>query len=343
MSELIDSLVRNSKQALFAAIEIHNKPVFPYRYQICSIALINAWELILKGYVVKYKPDVKVILDDGSTKPFEECIACVKSSLGNNFLLQAESVERLYEYRCLYIHFYDDHIDSVLYSLFAKSVQLYCRFLLQHFAIDLCEETNLILLPVGFKPPVSPIDFLSNRSNIQESSKEVQEFLKHVIASTNTLAVNNINEPIMYTYSMSLINENRTKNADIIAAISKGDGNKAIGIQNVLHDVHLTNDPNAKHIKIDEASLYTDIYTESYDKLLKTCRSMFVNFLQNGKFNAIVKELKQNPNFYKVRYLNAIEEKGSSKGYFTGSVYDELTKHYTLCKVGIAEATTARN
>ena len=50
------NLVRNSIAAIFAAIEIHNKPIFSYRYEVVVLLFINAWELLLKAYIYKYKP-----------------------------------------------------------------------------------------------------------------------------------------------------------------------------------------------------------------------------------------------------------------------------------------------
>ena len=47
-------LLNSSIAALFAGIEIHNKPNIPYRYPTTIILIINAWELVLKAYVYKY-------------------------------------------------------------------------------------------------------------------------------------------------------------------------------------------------------------------------------------------------------------------------------------------------
>jgi hypothetical protein len=41
-------LVENSISAMFGAIEIHNKPIFSYRYETSVILFINARELLLK-------------------------------------------------------------------------------------------------------------------------------------------------------------------------------------------------------------------------------------------------------------------------------------------------------
>ena len=37
MSAIKESLLENSKSAIIAGIEIHNKPIFSYRYEIASI------------------------------------------------------------------------------------------------------------------------------------------------------------------------------------------------------------------------------------------------------------------------------------------------------------------
>lgn len=47
-------LLDSSQAALFAGIEIHNKPHIAYRYPTAVILIINAWELTLKAYIYKF-------------------------------------------------------------------------------------------------------------------------------------------------------------------------------------------------------------------------------------------------------------------------------------------------
>jgi len=330
MESYVNPLLDNSKNALFAAIEIHNKPVFPYRYQICTIALINAWELILKAFIARVRPDVKLIADDGTSKPFEECLACVKSTIGKGFLLESESLEHLYRYRCDYIHFYQDNIDTILYALFAKSVELYNRFSITYFGRDVSDETNLVLLPVGFKPPVSPIDFLSKKSDVKQTSKEVKLFIENVLTSASTLLNEGINEPIMQTFNIAMIHENRASNADIVAAIAKEGDLKSISIRKILTKAAITNDPKAQAIKIDEESLFKDVYTESYQQVLSKSRELFPDFIVNNKFHQIMKDIKKVPAYYRIRYLDIKQETGTGgKGYFSNNIYEQLAKYFT--------------
>jgi len=325
---MVDKLLENSKYAMFAAIEIHNKPIFPYRYQICTVSIINAWELLLKAYILVYHKEVRVISNDGKSKPFEECLAFVKAQLGSDFSLQSESIERLYQYRCEYIHFYSDNIDTILYSLIAKGVDLYNQFSIKHFQIDLSNEVNLILLPIGFTPPVSPIDFLSNKSNINESSKEVQEFINSIIVSTANLAEIGVEEPILYSFNMALINENRIKNADIVAAISK-EGEGSITLLNMLQNVKITSEASGKLVRIQEESLYNDLYKMDSALMRKKAKEIFNDVVENNRFKAIIKEAKTNPSLYKERFLNPNSDSGMRKGFYTEAIFEFLAKYYT--------------
>jgi hypothetical protein len=232
MNNIINALIQNSKSALFACIEIHNKPIFPYRYEVSVMLSINSWELLLKAVIMKFHPDVKVINEDGTTKPFEECLRYVNGQLGKDFTVIKENIEKLYEYRCNIIHFYNEDIDVILYSLLSKSIISYRDFLLTHFKIDIANETNLILLPIGFKIPASPIDFLSDSSRITNASKAVQAFVKSIVKSSEIIKDKGLDDSIFYIFKMSLINENRIKNADVIAAITKDDSKAAIAIEN---------------------------------------------------------------------------------------------------------------
>lgn len=332
---IIDYLVNNSKSALIASVEIHNKPIFPYRYEVVTILLINAWELILKAYLLKNSPDVKVIREDGTTKDFIKCLETVKSKIGKSFFATAENISKIYEYRCNAIHFYQENIDVLLFSLCSKSVLAYSDFILTHFGIDLSEETNLILLPIGFKRPISPIIYLSTHSHSEKTSDAVKNFIKSIIKSTDILLENDIEESILVEYRMSLINESRIKNADLKAAISKdtarADGTLVIKTP-LPHDLHITDDETAKKIRIQEESLFGTIYTETYDDVCKKCKELFSDFLINRKFWDILRELKNNPNFHRKRPLDINRPDGAGKDYYTKAIYDEMAKHYTKKK-----------
>lgn len=330
MNTISESLIENSKSAMIACIELHNKPLFKFRYEVSVILAINGWELLLKAYIAENNTDVKLIRKDGTSKPFEECIAFVSSQLGKDFRPIEENLNKLYEYRCHIIHFYKDQIETILYSLLHKSVIFYNKFLQTYFNIDLATETNLVLLPIGFKPFATPVDFLSKHSTLQESSLAVQAFIKSIINSTEKLAGENIEESILTGYNIAVVNENRIKNADIIAGITKSDADSALTIVNILDNVKVTNEEGVKKINIEEESLFKTLYTLSFYDLTQEARNLFSDFKQNAKYNRIIQDIKDNPTYHKKRYLDIANKSGVGKDYYTTEVLNELKKHYTL-------------
>jgi hypothetical protein len=327
---LVKALSSNAKSAIFAAVEIHNKPVFQFRYEVCTLLVINAWELALKAFIAQELPSVRLIRSDGTTKPFAECLACVSSNIGKSFEACRHSLEILYEYRNKIIHFYEENIGIVVLGLLKSSVLFFSEFMEEHFDIKLYEEANLILLPIGFTRPVSPLDFLSNQSTSKTCSNELKSFLGVIKKSAETLQGQGINESIIVNYTIGLVNESRIKNADLTAAINNAlpQGN-VIAVYNVISAANLSNDPSAKLLRLSEESIFGELFTESYYDIVSTAKQKFSNFSQNSEFHRIMRELKTNPNLARMRLLNPKNPKGSQQTFYSKKILDELESHYT--------------
>ncbi|MHB9143039.1 MAG: DUF3644 domain-containing protein [Paludibacter sp.] len=330
MKPLSESLIENSKSAIMSSVELHNKPTFNYRYEICTILCINGWELILKAYINENFPDVRLILKDGTTKPFEECVKFVSSQKGTSFRTTEENLMRLYDFRNNIIHFYKENIGIILYSLIHKSILLYNSFLKENFNTDLADESNLYLLPIGFKPFTSPVDFLRNDSELSKSSNAVKTFIKSIVNSTTLLESEGVDEAILTGFSVAVVNENRIKNADIIVGITKDKNVANVLISNDLGMYNITNDGSAKKVQIEEESLFKTIYVLSYYQVRNKCQELFSDFKQNAKFNRVMKSLKDNPTFHKKRYLDFVNRTGVGQDWYTHAIFEELKKHYTL-------------
>lgn len=326
---ITESLIENSKSAILACVELHNKPTFPYRYEVCTILAINGWELLMKAYIAQNHENVKLILKDGTTKPFDECLAFLASNLGKDFKVQEENLLLLYEYRCNIIHFYREFIDPILFSLLHKSIIFYNEFVKHHFNIDLSQESNLILLPIGFKPIMSPIDFLSKESSIKRTSYGVRRFIESIITSTELLHSEGIEESILTGFNIAAINETRIKNADIIAGITKDESKSKLSIPNIYKSVTVTGDEGAKKIRIDEESVFRTFYTLSYNDVIQKCRILYSDFKQNAKFNRIMQKIKGNDKYHKVRYLDYSRKSGTGKDYYTTAIFEEIGKFYS--------------
>lgn len=211
------------------------------------------------------------------------------------------------------------------------NVGFYVEFINKHFAVDLSKKTGLILLPIGFVKPFSPIDFLSNTSATSNSSKEVKDFIEGIIESSKRLKLANIEESILVEYKMSLINEKNVSNADLVAAINNAQPQSPnFEIQSSLKNVRITNDPNAKEIRISEDDLFKTIFTEKHSDVITEAKKRFIGFRQDREFNKLMRKFKQDPNLYRPKYLDSGNPKSAMKPWFSRSLYDELAKHYQL-------------
>lgn len=245
-SPIAKNLMKNSVAGMFSAIEIHNKPAIEYRYEMVVLLLLNSWELLLKAYLYKFHKDIKLFHKDGTTKQFENCLNLVSMKLENDFSSQAENLNVLYNYRNQVAHFYIEEIDPILFSLVSKSIIFYSKFLKDHFRLDLSEQSNLILLPVGFKRPISPIDYISNTSISEKASNEVKEFLQTIIDATGRLNDKKIEEAIFVDFKMNLTNVSRIKNADLIAGIDNSKTQKLLITTKKDNVVRVTNGEGEK-------------------------------------------------------------------------------------------------
>ena len=55
LENLEERLLDKSKEAFAMAIELYNKPTIKYRVEGFSLFICNAWELMLKAYLLKNK------------------------------------------------------------------------------------------------------------------------------------------------------------------------------------------------------------------------------------------------------------------------------------------------
>lgn len=230
-SPIAHTLIKNSKSAMMAAIEIHNKPNISFRYETVIILIINAWELVLKAYIHKYLKNVKLFNSDGKTKPLPECISCVFSNLNKTYLPTKNNIELLYDYRNEIAHFYSGYLDPLIFLLVRKNIIFFIEFIKKFFNQDLTKETSLLLLPIGFKQPYSPLEYFVDNSKNENHPKIIKQFLEKIIKVTQEMHKKSIEDSIITDYTIGLINEKRIKNADIIVALSS---NQQIGHKSVV-------------------------------------------------------------------------------------------------------------
>ena len=176
------NLIKNSISAYFAAIEIHNKPNISYRYEATTLLLMNAWELILKAFVKKYIKKKSIYTKDGHTISLDKAVGYIEDFINASepraFTATKENLLLIEEYRNNIVHYYNEQLEPYIFMLTAKSALNYVEFLKKYFSRDILQEDGLFILPLGFKLPFRPEDFITKKAAQYISSSESQKYIE---------------------------------------------------------------------------------------------------------------------------------------------------------------------
>lgn len=238
-------LLGNSKSAMAAAIEIYNKPLFEYRDECTVILLLNSWELILKALLSKHKTSIyypkkrnqpyrTLSLQDALTKGkayFPEKIS---------YMAVQRNLELLGTYRDNAVHFYNERdFGTVLYALSQTSIINYRDLIRDSFGSELADQMNWHILPLGIKPPIDALTYISGKSPSKKTTA-VSQFISELSNAVDELARENQDTGRLLTiFDVKLESVKKIDNADMVIGISQeADGPLAIV---------RTQDPNKSH------------------------------------------------------------------------------------------------
>lgn len=313
-------LLDSSEAALFAGIEIHNKPHISYRYPTSVILVINAWELLLKAYVYKYIGKKKIYENgkDGKTISFTKALTITQDHINagqqdKSFPAVVDNLKLLNEYRSANIHFYEKGLDPIVFMLISKAVLNYSDFVTRYFNKDITRNDNLIILPVGFKLPFDPIEYLK-----QDYGKAHNDFVNTVIQTVRSLADEGIKESIVIGFDVYTASQKKIENADLIAAIDQQNGTVAL-----TKAIRITDDPKAPAMRIERPLLPL-----AYYDLRKKVREKRPDIKFGNKFNSVMKQVKQNPKLCQTNYLDPKNKTGSKKNFFSEDAVDAVISLY---------------
>ena len=216
---------------MYCAIELHNKPILKYRYESCTILIVNSWELILKAYLYQVKKDKKMMTylkkslqdqkkevkertNDSSDWKTSFNILVDKVFTGKDNQAIVENIKYINKLRNDFIHAYIDELNPILYALICKNIIEYQNFIKQHFKKDLSAHSDLVLLPIGFSKPINIADYLSNGSNIKTS-----KIAKEIFEISKRLEEQKVDDSILVNFHISMNTANKISNPDLIVSI----------------------------------------------------------------------------------------------------------------------------
>lgn len=237
----------NAKSALMAAIEIYNKPVFEYRDECVVILVLNAWELALKAVLSKNKKSVfyrKKRNQPYRTLSWQDALAKVSPFFPPSIrpLPVQRNLELIGTYRDNAVHFYTQKdFGLVLYALMQTSIKNLRDLLEASFGVRLEEEINWHLLPLGVRPPLDLVTYISGKGG-GERTGAVRQFLSELASVVEELKADGEDTGRLLTiFNVKLESVKKIGDADVVVGVQKDEGQ--IGPLAVVR----TQDPNRAH------------------------------------------------------------------------------------------------
>ncbi len=123
-SSEVERLAGKSREAFILAIELFNRPTIRYRVEGCAFFLCNAWELMLKAYLVKRDGLGAVSYRDkpGRTISLEDCL---KRTMTNDKDPVRKNIETVLRLRNVSTHYVVPEYEIAYGPIFQANVRNY--------------------------------------------------------------------------------------------------------------------------------------------------------------------------------------------------------------------------
>ncbi len=310
--ELLDRAIA----AMVAAIEIYNKPSFPYRAESFTILAVNGWELLLKAkWLADHKNRLsslyvrqglgtkrKRIKKTAAGNPFTLGLDYLANKLRESGALNENArlnLQVLSELRDSAVHFYHENprFAERLQEIGAAAVKNFHAACTDWFGENL-SRFNFYLMPLAF---VSS----SGTSEAIVLNSEEKRLLKYV-----SDLVSKDDQPES-RYSVAV---------NVALRFVKSKAQEAMAVK-------VTTDPSALAVRLTEEQI-RERYPWDYWELTSRCQGRYADFKIDKKYHNIRKSLESDSRYVHIRYLDPENPHSAKKAFFSSGILDRFDTHY---------------
>ncbi len=148
--DIVKLLVEKSQEAFIVGIELYNKPTIHYRVEGFSFFICNAWELMLKAYLLREKGEQAIYYDDKPNRTIT-LDNCIKMVFTNNKDPLRRNLEKIVELRNTSTHFVTEEYEQIYVPLFQANVFNYINTMLKFFEVDITDKLGNNFLTLSVK------------------------------------------------------------------------------------------------------------------------------------------------------------------------------------------------
>lgn len=318
--------VDKAEAAMVAAVEIYNKPCFPYREEVFSILALNAWELLLKAAVLKAnsndirsirvyepkklksgRPSKKLYLKKNRTGNYQTIgLGVCLNELGSGKNKIAPEIRTnllaLVAIRDNSVHYVTPSsvLASQIQEIASGCVHNFLLIAKDWFSRDLTDSLSLVL----------PLSFAAKGLNEAiVVSPDEGRIIKHLAS----LVAAEVKQPSDFAVALRLS-----------LKLERSSASSATKVQ-------ISKDQDALKVTLSEEDI-RDKYPWDYDQLCKHLRKRYSDFLANNHFHSLRRPLQADERYCKSRLLDPGNPNGTKKDFYNSNIVTEFDKHYRIKK-----------
>ncbi|MDY2522290.1 DUF3644 domain-containing protein [Weissella confusa] len=192
-NKLADQLVTKSVEAFILGLEIYNKPTIRYRIEGFSFFASNAWELMLKAYLIKNEGEESIYYKDKADRTID-LSSVIKRTYTNKKDPLRVNLERVIELRNTSTHFITEDYETVYAPLFQANVINFTRELERKHDVDITDHIaqNFLTLSVSLETisddqirakysPTMAERFITMRNNVEFQDEQTKSNSRYSI------------------------------------------------------------------------------------------------------------------------------------------------------------------
>lgn len=152
MKDIQTRLKDKAIEAFLLAIEIYNKPTIKYRVEGFAVFMINAWELMLKAYLIEKDGEQSIYFPDNPNRTIS-LEGCLRRVFTNDKDPLRLNLERIIDLRNTSTHFITEEYETIYVPIFQASVVNFSEKINDFLGVDITDyiPENFLTLSVSFK------------------------------------------------------------------------------------------------------------------------------------------------------------------------------------------------
>lgn len=232
-NSLIEKMLEKSQEAFLLAIEIYNKPTIKYRLEGFAFFMCNAWELLLKSYLIRNNGIESIYYKDKVERTIS-LSDCIKRIFTNEKDPTRKNLEIIIDLRNTSTHFIIKELETIYLPFMQANTLNYSQKLYDFFNIDITKNTDTSFLTlVTNNSDLNDIEILSVYGN------EIFNKYKKLKKETTNLLETENNNKLAINVNLNLKVVKNIKDANLTFSIAK-DAENAIYFVDKIKDINTT-------------------------------------------------------------------------------------------------------